>query len=70
MTAIAPDTSKLRELEEDTRRAWNEYRERTNALSGDAYERAERESWTILQNELRRLERRRRLLSVPNTKTT
>lgn len=65
MTITAPDANKLRELEEDTRRAWNEYRERIHTLSGDEYEQAETASWTILQSELRRLERRRRLLSPP-----
>jgi hypothetical protein len=65
VTITAPDPSKLRELEEDTRRAWNEYRERIQTLSGDEYEQAETASWTILQSELRRLERRRRLLSPP-----
>ena len=64
VTTIAPDTIRLRELDEDTRRAWNAYRDRTLYLSGEAYDLAERESWTILQNELRRLERRRRLLNV------
>lgn len=65
MTITAPDPNKLRELEEDTRRAWNEYRERIQTLSGDEYDQAETASWTILQSELRRLERRRRLLSTP-----
>jgi hypothetical protein len=68
VTAIAPDVNKMRELDEETRRAWNTYRERLLELSGAEYEQAERESWTVLQNELRRLERRRRLLSVPATK--
>ncbi|HET9719018.1 MAG TPA: hypothetical protein VFP55_02980 [Solirubrobacteraceae bacterium] len=66
MTITAPDPNKLRELDEDTRRAWNEYRDRIQMLSGDEYELAETESWTILQGELRRLERRRRLLSPPD----
>jgi hypothetical protein len=67
VTTIAPDTSKLRELEDETRQAWNAYRDRIQDLSGEAYEQAERESWTVLQSELRRLERRRRLLSAPET---
>lgn len=66
MTITAPDPNKLRELEEDTRRVWNEYRDRIQMLSGDEYELAENESWTILQGELRRLERRRRLLNPPD----
>ena len=65
MTITAADPNKLRELDEDTRLAWNEYRERIQSLTGAEYEQAETESWTILQGELRRLERRRRLLSVP-----
>jgi hypothetical protein len=65
VTITAPDPNKLRELEEDTRRAWNDYRERIQTLTGQEYELAETESWTILQGELRRLERRRRLLAPP-----
>ncbi len=67
MTAIAPDSDKLRQLDADTRRAWNAYRERLRELSGEEYERAERESWTQLQGELRRLERRRRSLGESST---
>ena len=62
MTAIAPDTDKLRELEDDTRHAWNAYSQRLRELSGEEYELAERDSWATLQSELRRLERRRRSL--------
>jgi hypothetical protein len=66
VTTIAPDTDKLRELDADVRRAWNAYRERLLELSGEDYERTEGESWVVLQNELRRLERRRRLLTIQN----
>jgi hypothetical protein len=62
MTAFAPDIDKLRELDDGTRRAWTSYKERLHALTGDEYEQAESESWDKLQSELRRLERRRRLL--------
>jgi hypothetical protein len=65
VATFTSDPTKLRELDADTRRAWNAYRDRTQWLRGEAYELAERESWTILQNELRRLERRRRLLIEP-----
>lgn len=65
MTTIAPDAAKLRELDEETRQAWNAYREQISTLSGEDYELAETESWTVLQNELRRLERRRRTLLAP-----
>jgi hypothetical protein len=62
VTAIAPDTNELRQLDVDTRLAWRAYSERLRALSGDEYERAESESWAELQTELRRLERRRESL--------
>jgi hypothetical protein len=59
MTATAPDTERLQELEADTRLAWSAYSERLRELSGDEYERVESESWTELQAELQRLERER-----------
>lgn len=64
MTTIATDSQKVRELDEDTRRAWQAYHDRTHQLNGEAYDYAELESWAILQNELRRLERRRRVVSA------
>lgn len=67
MTAIAPDSDKLRELDHDTRRAWDAYSERLRGLTGDEYEFAERESWAKLQSELRRVERQRRSLSQSST---
>jgi len=67
VTAIAPDSDKLRELDHDTRRAWNAYSEQLRELSGDEYESAERESWAKLQGELRRLERRRKSLTQTST---
>jgi hypothetical protein len=39
------------------------YNERLRGLEGEEYERAEEESWTELQSELRRLARRRQLLT-------
>jgi hypothetical protein len=66
VTTIAPDTEKLRELDEDERRAWNEYYDNVQDLTGEQYEQVELESWETLQGELRRIERRRRLLSVSN----
>ncbi len=63
MTVAAPDAEKLREIDEDVRRAWSEYSERVRELRGDEYELAEHESWAALQIELRRLERRRRVLT-------
>lgn len=64
MTATAPDTDRLRELEADTRQAWSAYSERVRQLSGEEYERVESESWTELQSELQRLEREREELTA------
>jgi hypothetical protein len=67
VATIAPDTEKLRELDEDERRAWNEYYDNIQDLTGEQYEQVELESWDALQGELRRIERRRRLLSVSSS---
>jgi hypothetical protein len=67
VTAIAPDSDQLRKLDDATRRAWAAYSERLRELSGEEYERAERESWAKLQSELRRVERRRRTLHESST---
>ncbi|HWD69492.1 MAG TPA: hypothetical protein VG293_04815 [Solirubrobacteraceae bacterium] len=67
MTTIAPDTEKLRELDEDERRAWTEYYDNIQELTGEQYELVELESWETLEGELRRIERRRRLLNVANS---
>ncbi len=64
MTATAPDTDRLRELEADTRQAWSTYSDRLRELTGDEYERIEPETWTELQNELARLEREREQLTA------
>jgi hypothetical protein len=64
MTATAPDTDRLRELEADTRQAWVAYTERLRELTGEEYERAEPESWIELQAELERLEREREALTA------
>jgi hypothetical protein len=63
MTAIAPDTEQLRELEAHTRRAWQAYSEQLRELTGDEYERAEHQSWSELQTELSRLDERRKSLT-------
>ncbi len=63
MTTTAPDLQKLRELDDGTRLAWMAYNERLRDLDGDEYERAESDSWTELQRELRSLERRRASLT-------
>ncbi|MGH2892411.1 MAG: hypothetical protein ACRDPM_03970 [Solirubrobacteraceae bacterium] len=64
MTATAPDTERLQELEADTRLAWSTYSDRLRELTGDEYERVETESWTELQAELQRLEREREELTA------
>jgi hypothetical protein len=63
VTTIARDADRLRELDAGTRRAWNAYREKLSALSGEEYEALEQESWGELQIELRRLQRRRQSLN-------
>ncbi|HUA43715.1 MAG TPA: hypothetical protein VMA77_00720 [Solirubrobacteraceae bacterium] len=67
MTTTAPDLDKLRELEDFTRRAWMIYNESVRDLEGDEYERVESDSWTELQRELRRLERRKASLTQNST---
>jgi hypothetical protein len=64
MTATAPDTERLQELEADTRLAWSSYSDRLRDLTGDEYERVESESWTELQAELQRLEHEREELTA------
>ena len=66
MTTTAPDLAQLRELDDGTRRAWTAYNDRLRDLDGEEYERAEAESWTELQAELRRLARRRATLLASN----
>jgi hypothetical protein len=63
VTAIAPDSETLRALDADTRRAWSDYSERLQGLTGEEYEHAEGESWAELQTELLRLDRRRQSLN-------
>jgi hypothetical protein len=43
------------------------YSDRLRDLDGEEYERVENDSWTELQRELRRLERRRALLTQNST---
>jgi polyhydroxyalkanoate synthesis regulator phasin len=59
MTSTIPEDEILRELETDTRQAWEHYQDRLRELTGDEYERAETESWEELQSELQGLDRRR-----------
>jgi hypothetical protein len=67
VTTTAPNPDKLRELDEGTRRAWMTYNEQLRDLAGEEYERVESDSWTELQRELRRLERRRASLTQNST---
>lgn len=60
MTAVA---DQAREIDADTQRAWSAYTERLRDLTGEEYEQAEEVSWSELQGELRRLDRRRRTLA-------
>jgi hypothetical protein len=57
-------SEKLSELDQDLRQAWADYYDCLQPLRGAAYEDAELDAWTELQSELRRLERRRRLLDL------
>ena len=59
MTSTIPEAEHLKELETDTRQAWEHYQGRLRELTGDDYERAEATSWDELQSELQRLDRRR-----------
>ena len=59
MTSTIPDAEILRELDKDTRDAWEHYQGRLRELSGAEYERVEAESWDELQSELERLDQRR-----------
>ena len=64
MIPVAPDTEKLRELDEEMRHAWQDYYQQIQDLTGEEYEQVEIQSWGALQGQLRRIERRRQLLTV------
>jgi hypothetical protein len=63
MTPVLPEAELLQELDAETRLAWSTYVERVRELSGEEYERVERESWDELQAELHRLEGERESLA-------
>jgi len=63
VTATTHDAKELRELDAGTRLAWRTYSDSVRDLHGEEYERVEAESWSTLQGELRRLERRRQSLA-------
>jgi hypothetical protein len=67
MTTTAAHLDALRELEDGKRRAWTAYSDRLRDLEGGEYDQAENDSWTELQRELRRLERRRASLTENST---
>jgi hypothetical protein len=59
MTTSAPHENTaqlLADLEDRTRRAWADYKEELDGLSGPAYATAEERGWTALQERLRELE--------------
>jgi hypothetical protein len=64
VTATATEAEKLRELDEDMRRAWADYADVLRELRGAEYDAAEDESWEKLQAQLTRLERRRKRLAA------
>lgn len=64
MSAITRDDENLAELDAGTCEAWQAYSQRLRDLSPAEYELAEPECWAELQRELRRLERRRKLLNT------
>jgi len=65
MSTIAAVTDKLRAIDEDIRRAWQEYHEYLHELRGQDYDDAEPEAWELLQDELRDIEERRQILTRP-----
>lgn len=69
MTTAAPrpeDALTAEQVDERIARAWTAYRAQIQELTGDEYERAERDGWEQLQEQLRPLERRRDALGVTN----
>lgn len=63
MSTIAAGTDKLREIDADIQRAWQEYHEYLHDLTGQDYEEAEPEAWELLQDELHDIEHRRLILT-------
>lgn len=62
MTTFAPGQearSRLRELDDHTRRAWATYRDSLQELDGDEYEAAEQRCWDRLQRKLAEFDRER-----------
>ncbi|MCW2954025.1 MAG: hypothetical protein JWQ48_3195 [Conexibacter sp.] len=69
MTTFATDheaVRQLRELDERTRTAWEEYRSSVSDLAGEAYEEAELISWERLQRSLHELADERGRVASPS----
>jgi hypothetical protein len=69
MTTSAPrqdTTHRLRELDEDVRRAWSTYRESLLGLEGAEYEEAEQRCWGRLQRKLEEFDHERASLVGPS----
>ena len=64
VTTLANDADKLRQLDLGRSQAWQVYSDRLSGLNGDEYELAEADCWDELQRELRRIERKRKLLGA------
>jgi hypothetical protein len=68
MTTFATDHETdrlLRELDERTRTAWEDYRVSIRELDGEAYEDAELVSWELLQRSLHELADERERVAAP-----
>ena len=65
MSTVTAVSEKLHALEEDVRRAWQEYHEYLHDLSGQEYDDAEPEAWELLQEELQDIKDRRVILTTP-----
>lgn len=63
MSTIATVTDKLHKADDSVCRAWQEYYDYVHELRGREYEDAEPEAWELLQEELRDIEDRRRMLA-------
>ena len=66
MSTVTVTAERLREIDTDIRRAWEEYHEYLHDLGGQDYEDAEPEAWDLLQEELRDIDQRRKILTGPS----
>lgn len=68
MTTFTPGQharSRLRELDDHARRAWDTYRESLVELDGAEYEAAEQRCWDRLQRKLEEVEQERARIAAP-----